>query len=312
MSKTKKISKSFIGFLVVSIFIWLLITLSKQYSASLTLPVVYTNIPQDKLLEKEPLKELEVFINATGFTILRSRFHTNSIEIDANELQAKSNSEYFILTKDLKNTIYKQLHSGVQLQEVLRDTIFLNLGSLLSKKVPVKPDLNIEYHIGYDLSSKLKMLPDSILISGKTAQIKNVKEIYLSPLVLEDVKSNFSKKVAIKLPENLKDIKVNTSYVTIKGDVEKYTEGSLEVPFTIKNLPKGVEVTTLNKTVKVVFVVGLSNFSKIDETFFEVICDYGISVENNLNYLIPKLTVMSGLFKSYKVLPNKIDFLIQK
>ena len=312
MRKNKKISKSFIGFLVASILIWLLITLSKDYTTTLTFPVNYINIPQDKLLQKEPTKEIDVIVKSSGFNILSSRFSSKSINLNASNLNRKSSSSYYFLTKNQINTVQKQLHSGVQLQQITLDTIYLEIGSLISKKVPLKPNLEIKYHIGYDILESVVIKPDSILISGPEAQIEKIENINLELLKLEDVKSDFSEKVKIILPENTNSIKVNLDFTTISGKVEKFTEGTFELPFTIKNLPEDVELVTLNKTIEVVFVVGLSNFNKIDKNFFEVVCDYTVSKENNLSYLLPKVVVKSNFIKSYKVIPNKIDFLIQK
>ncbi len=312
MIKNKKISKSFIGFLIASILIWLLITLSKKYTATLTLPVKYTNIPQDKLLQKEPIKNIDLIVKSSGFNILKSRFGNRTIAIKASNLKKKYSNKFYLLAKNQKNNIQKQLRSGIELQEIDVDTIFLEIGTLTSKKVPLKPNLEISYHIGYDILEAAKIKPDSLLISGPEAQIAAVKSINLELLKLEDVKANFSEKVKIILPKNAKNIRIASKYTTISGRVEKFTEGTITVPIKIKNLPKGVELTMLNKTVEVVFVVGLSNFNKIDKNFFEVICDYTISKENNLGYLVPKIDVKSNLIKSYKIIPNKIDFLIQK
>jgi hypothetical protein len=290
----------------------LLITLSKEYTATLTFPVNYTNISQNKLLQKEPTKEIDILVKSSGFNILRSRFGHKSLDLSANKLIRKSSGRYYLLTRNQFNTIQKQLRSGVQLQEIVLDTIYLEIGSLISKKVALKPNLEINYHVGYDILETVSMKPDSILISGPEAQIETIKIINLESLKLEDVKSDFSEKVKIILPENSSKIKVNSSFTTVSGKVEKFTEGSFQITFKIINLPDGVELTTLNKTVEVVFVVGLSNFDKIDKDFFEVECDYNISKENNLSYLIPKVTTKSSIIKSFKVIPNKIDFLIQK
>ncbi|ARV14457.1 CdaR family protein [Polaribacter sp. SA4-12] len=312
MKNNKKISKSFISFLIASVLIWLLITLSKEYTTTLTLPVKYTNISQDKLLQKEPTKEIDILVKSTGFNIIRSRFGNKSLALSAHKLIRKSSSKYYFLTKNQFIAIQKQLRSGVQLQDIALDTIYLEIGSLISKKVALKPNLEIKYHIGYDILETVLIKPDSILISGPEAQIENIKTINLELLKLEDVKSSFSEKVKIILPENSSNIKVNSSFTTVSGKVEKFTEGSFQIPFIVDNLPEGVELTTLNKTVEVVFVVGLSNFDKIDKNFFKVVCDYNISKENNLSYLLPKVTSNSSLIKSFKLIPNKIDFLIQK
>lgn len=312
MKKTKKISKSFIGFLIASVFIWFLITLSKEYTATLSFLVKYNNIPQNKLLQKEPLKEIDIVVKSTGFNLVRSRFKKKIIQLNASSLNRKSTNKYYFLTKNQISAIQKQLYSGVELEEVIQDSIFLDLGSLVSKKVKVVPNLDIKYHIGYDISESIVVKPDSILISGPESQIELLKSIYLDLLKLEDVKANFSHDVKIKKATNFNSIKIATETVNISGEVEKYTEGSFEIPFKVINLPEDVKLTMLNQTVEVVFVVGLSNFNKIDKSFFEVTCDYNTSKENNLNYLLPKVVAKSSLLKSYKVVPNKIDFLIQK
>jgi hypothetical protein len=69
---------------------------------------------------------------------------------------------------------------------------------------------------------------------------------------------------------------------------------------------------TLTKTVEVVFIVGLSDFNKMNINSFRVECDFETSEKNNLGYLLPKIVMKPDLVKSIRVLPNKIDFLIQK
>ena len=300
------------GFLIASVLIWMLITLSKEYTATLRFPLKYSDFPQDKLLQKEPLSEIDVIVKSSGFNILKSRLSDKNLVFNAKSLNKKSSSQYYFLTRNQFKSVQKQLQSGVQLQEISLDTIFLDLGSLISKKVPLKPNLEINYHIGYDILESVSMDPDSILISGPKGQIENIKIINLELLKLEDVKSDFSKKVKIILPENTGNIKLNSKFTKISGEVEKFTEGTFKISFKVLNLPKDINLTTLNKTIEVVFVVALSNFDKVNKDFFEVVCDYNIAKENKLNYLIPKVTVNSRLIKSFKVIPNKIDFLIQK
>jgi len=312
LENNTKISKSFIVFLITAVVIWFLITLSKVYTISISFPVKYSDLSQDKILQNEPLKEIDILVKSTGFNILSTRFLNQSIELNAGNLNKKSTFSYYFLIKNQKNKIQRQLRSGIEIQEISLDTIYLELGSLISKKVPLIPNLEIDYHIGYDLLDAEVIRPDSILISGPEAYVDQIDEIHLELLKLDDVKSDFSQKVKILRPENSNNLKVASEFATISGRVEKFTEGVFEIPYKVLNLPEGVDVTSLHKTVKVYFVVGLSDFNKIDKNFFQVVCDYTLSKENNLDYLVPKVIVKPAFIKSFKVVPNKIDFLIQK
>ena len=174
-----------------------------------------------------------------------------------------------MLVKSQKQRIKKQLPSGVRLQEIIKDTLFLNVGSLVTKKLAVKADIKIKYHIGYDISEQISLTP------------------------------------------GIKNLKFETKEITISGKIEKFTEGTLNIPYKITNLPKGVILNTLDKKIQITYIVGLSNFNKIDENSFQIECDYSISKTNNLGYLIPKLLRKPSEIKSYKMIPNEINFLIQ-
>lgn len=312
MKTSKKIPKTFFVFVVISFFIWLLITFSKEYVTEVTLPVQYSNIPQNKLLQKAPIKVLNLSIKATGFKIAITELRKKIITIDASKLQQKKANQYYILTRNQFLNIQKQLMNGVDLQEIEKDTINLNIDELASKYVALKPNLELEYHIGYDLLNKVSIQPDSILISGPSSQIESISQLELENLTLTDIKSDFSHELSILKPRDLENIKLTTSTVTINGSVDKFTEGTINVPFTINNLPDNVNVTILNEEIQIVFVVALSNFNEVSKSSFKVECDYEMSANNDLSYLIPKITLKPSFVRSVKLYPSKIDFLIQK
>jgi len=307
----KKIPKTFISFLLASILIWLLITLSKEYITTINFPIEYGEISQNKLLLANQTKALEVVVKTNGFKILKTRFNTKSLLINVNTLISKKGTTYYLLLKSKKQSIKRQLPSGVSLQEIIKDTLFVELGSLVTKKIAVKSNLKISYHIGYDLSEQISLKPDSILVSGPENYISKIKNIELVPIVFEDIKADFVRKVAIKVPEGVKDLKFNIKEVIVSGKIEKFTEGILNVPFKIINVPAGIIINTLNKKVQVTYIVGLSSFNKIDENSFQIECDYAMSASNRLGYLIPKVVLKSSEIKSYKLIPNEINFLIQ-
>ncbi|PQJ78496.1 hypothetical protein [Polaribacter porphyrae] len=312
MRTQRNIPKAFIGFLIASFLIWLLITFSKEYNTTITFPVTYVNIPQNKLLQSVPVKQLNIFIKGSGFKILKTKILTPNLKLDVSNLQRKQKSKFYLLPFSQQSKIANQIATGLQIKQFELDTIFLNIGVLTSKKIKLKANTDITYHIGYDLLDDISIKPDSIVVSGTKMQLDSIKQIELSKLTLKDVKSNFSESVKIVKPKGVNNLKFSTSFAEISGKVDKFTEGKLEIPFLVKNLPNNTNLTTLSESVEISYVVALSNFSKVNINSFKVECDFLTSQDNNLSYLIPKLVTKPSFIKSYKIVPLKIDFLIQK
>lgn len=311
MKSNKKIPKVFIGFLFLSALFWVIITFSKTYKATLNFPVTYTNLSQDKLLKENTNETIKLNIRSTGFKILRAKIFGKKIAINASQLRKKNNAFYVLLTSQ-KNAIEKQLFSGTELLSFFKDTLFLNIGQLSSKKVKLVADVNLKYHIGYDLLNDIVITPDSITISGPNSLLDTISQLKLASLNLDDVKDDIKKELSVIVPNGLEKIKLEAYRATVTGDVEKFTEGTLDVQFNIVNKPQNIIVNTLSETVQVSYIVALSKFDDVDENSFSVECNFGLSNKKELSYLIPKITQKPDFIKSVKLNPQKIDFLIVK
>lgn len=311
--KTKaNIPKALIGFLIVSTLSWLLINLSKEYTTTISYKVDYKAIAQDKILQENPINKIDIIVKATGFKLLSANFRSKKITFLADKLTQKGANNYFFSTKSQQEKVQGQLLSGLKLQQILPDTIYLKLGSLQTKKVPVIADLAIQYQLGYNKVKNVAVKPDSVLISGPELQLKEIKNLKTTHLELQGVSKNISKKLKIKLPEKAQKIKLNQTEVEISIVVDKFTEGTFELPVEVKNIPKGMRLNTFPKQVKVIYKIGLKKFNQVTKNSFNVVCDYQESKTNELTYLIPKISLQPNVVSSVRIVPEKIDFLIQK
>ncbi len=307
-----KIPKAFIISLAFAFLFWSLIKLSKEYKTIISFTVDYINIPQDKLIQKTPLDKIEIQIKGTGFRLLTLNFKRKTIHLDARNLRKKKQSEYYFLIKNQTRAIQNQITGNYVVDHILKDTIYLNLGTLISKKVPVINNLDFEYKLGFNLVNNIKLTPDSIVVFGPESQINSLKSMQLEDIILKDISKDIYKIATIKRPELLDKINYRTKKVTITGKVDRFTEGTIKLPFHIINLPDSISVNTFTKTIDAVYQVALSDFNKVDKNSFEITCDYKHSSINNLNYLIPRVSSKPDFVTSVKLIPNKIEFLIQK
>lgn len=308
----KNIPKTFIGFLLASFLIWLLITFSKEYTTSFKYQIKFTDIPQDKILEDIDNYQIQFTVKGTGFKLLRSKFGKKKLALSASNHILKNKDTHYVLVKKIKQELQNTLISDVELLEFSKDTIFVKMGVLQSKKVPLKTNFTLNFHKGYDLLNDLKIIPDSVLVSANKTDLDALEYIALNPITLNDIKTSFTKEVEISLPSSIENLNVNTKTVSVQGEVDKFTEGKVVVPLTIINLPDDITLTKLSDNIELSFVVALSKFAEVTPASFRVVADYQITKDNALDYLLPEVIQSPDFIKSYKISPHKIDFLIQK
>lgn len=305
-----KIPKAFTVALLFAVLFWLLIKLSKEYKTVISFPVEYVNIPQDKLIQKDPLKELDIQIKASGFRLIGLSLFNKEIKLNASTLQKKTDTDYYFLLQSQLLNIQNQISNNYVVDYLVQDTVFLNLGTLTSKKIALKGNFDLTYKLGYHLAKPIKVTPDSILVSGPKEQIDTLQNLYLQKMTLNNVFESFNE--SLKINEASSAIKFSVKEAIVFGEIDQFTEGNLEIPFEIINMPDSISVNTFPTLVKVVFQTGLTNFNKVNSSSFKIVCDFQQSIDNNLNYLIPKVVVKPDYVTSVKVTPNKVEYLIQK
>ena len=285
--------------------------LSKEYESTVAYPVQYENLPKDKLLQKQPVDEIGIHVKATGFKILSGKLFPKKLRIRSSNLYLKSGTNYFLLLSQQRLSVQRQMRSGVVIDHFINDSIQFSLGQLKRKKLPIKLLSDFTYETGYDILGKIVLKPDSVYISGPEALIDTTRYVETTELVKQDINESFQQELALR-NFSPTSIRLDTQKISVSATVEKFTEEKISVPFTVVNLPEDTVISTYPKEITITYKVSLSNFGKINPSSFSVECNYRLSRDNNLEYLVPKLTTRSKLVKNVKIAPNRIDFVIEK
>ena len=309
MKNKVNLPKAFIGFLFASLFFWLLLNLSKEYTTEVQLPLYFDGLAQNKVIRNTPQQQINLVVKGSGFKLISSSLSPKKIKLDLKSLRSKTSNEYYLLSRNNKNLIQKQLRSGITLVAMPQDTIFFDIDKLETKKVPIQPNINIRYKKGFDLAKPVFLKPDSISLSGTKKSLSTIEYILTKKLELVDVSENVTKHLNLEIPEK---INANHNKTVLNLFIDRFTEGKVEIPITVINIPKGDNITIYPKKATITFKVGLKNFQNINANSFEIICDLKDTRANNLTYMTPKIIVKTDAVSSVKVIPNKIDFLIQK
>ncbi len=308
--KSNKKLRVFLLFLILSFLFWSLIKLSKNYISDVEFNLVYIDVPQNKLLQNVPEERIKLTIKTVGFKLLKYGLKTKNLKYVLSDLNRKKGSIYYSVTQSKIKDLQAQFSAETEVLKVKPDTLYFDLGIKKSKKVKVITNVNLQFKSGFSLVKKYTVHPNYITVSGASKYIDSIQEIHTNLLEIKEVSISFDEAIKLKLPNDY--VSLSSNFVTIKGEVEKITEGTFDLNYDIINLSKKYIISTYPKKVKITYQVALKDYNKISENNFKVQCDFKEVESNNLEYLIPKIVEKPEMVFDVKVIPNKIEFLIKK
>lgn len=305
--KSKKIN-IFLLFFVLAFSILVLTKLSKVYTATLAFKVKPKEVSDTHVIIKANNPELDITIQTTGFNWLRYAIKRPELDINfKTDVSKKDSTLIWSVSKGFSN-INKQFGKEEKIISVNPDTLLFRFDVNDVKYVPIILNSKIQYAKGYNTLDTLRTTPDSIKLIGPSSVLKSISKVRTQQLELIDVKSNVNKTLLLQLDSLNKNIKTNLKHVNLSVNVSKFSEGILDIPINIINIPEGVKVNYFPKQVSLSFTTSLDNFNTIKAEDFKVICDYNEASGNSA--LVPKLAKQPKNVKNIRVLQQKIEFII--
>ena len=280
----------FIICILFSSAFWLQIKFSKTYSLTIEHPLIFINVPKNKVLVNQLNKNLVLNVKEKGFQLLTYKFLKSPVPllIDMTKLKKITRNDkifYYLPVNKLLNNLSRQLDHKSELVSIIPDTIFCELDDIIHKKVPIKLNLNVSYEKQYGLYDKIVIKPDSIYIIGSKNLLKNVNELSTKLINLKNLNSNYSSSVPLNLLNTNQVVDYSSKSVNLKFIVEKFTGGSVIVPITGIKCPEGYKLKTFPETITVDYQVAFRDYQKIKSNQFVVVADYS-TLENLSNSTI--------------------------
>lgn len=307
----KSLPKTFLIFTIISLFFWFLTKLSKQYQNVVEIRSEYVNLPIDKVVKNELPEIIKVNVKASGFKLLYFDFFTPKVSIDCKALVSENGKNWLDLNSQ-KNKVQNQLTNGVLVEYFDQSRLEIDFELLESKKVKIYPNTSISFKDNYDSYGIGITSPDSIVVSGPKSVLDTLTHLDTEKIELTDVESKVSKKIVIDKRYKEQGVVYANTEIVYSLDVGKFTEGTINLPFKIKNEPSDNSINTFPNLVKLTYKVGLNDYGKVNENLFLIECDYKESIENGLTFLIPKIVTYPSFIKDLSLKTQKIDFFIKK
>lgn len=303
--------KVFLVFLFFSTLIWFVNKLSDNFEGAAEFNLSYINIPENSKLVHASHDQLGVKLDALGFHFLGMSLSNKEMQIDISKTIKKGN-DFYIPKSEFEKQIEKQLPSSMKLVGLMSDTLFFNFQEVIIKKVPVKPNVQINLAQNYLLDGELIVQPDSITIKGPKNQVDSIDYVKSSKIDLTKLTTDFSKEAAIIKSEALSSTYFSKQSVTVSGKVSKFSEKKMTLKIEILNLPIDISIQTFPEYVDVICMGTLDALKELDVSGFQVTADYQQLKNSKSQKLSLILNKKPSKLYSAILAENEIEYILKR
>ena len=305
---------TFLFCVAISVFFWLLMTLSRQYTITVNFPVNYINLPFDKVVSNRLPESIDIQIESSGFNLLwyKIKHQREVISIDLKDVVPLAvKNHYYLLSNSRIDKITAQFSNEIKIVRVIPDTVFLNFNKKTSKRVPVKPSVTINFQNQFQQKDSIILTPAFVDISGAADIVDKINSVETMPVTLKNVTTSVSVELSLKKTPLMKYVDLSQPTVMATLNVTRYTEANIELPIEVENLPLGLGLKTFPDKVSVKYNVAFTNYEKINSSQFRAVVDYK-KIETGNNKLKVLLVTSPSEIKAVKLNPEKVEFIIKK
>ncbi len=298
----------FVLFLFLSFLISLLVKLSNNSTQTLNFELSPTGLKSNEVIISEVPKSINVTISGRGFELLKYYIEKPVIEVDFSQLR-KNNTQYVWSESEQLDKIINYFDSKIVVKSINPDTVVFPFDSQFIKKVPVVVIVNPTFAVGFDLIDDFRSSPDSITVIGPESILKTINSVPTKKIELNEINSSVDIPVELNISPSLSQLNFSHQSVSVVANVGKFTEGMVNVPVTIVNVPEDLIINFFPKEISVVFYSSLEAYASINELTSSVECDFNLLTADN-NYLNPVLVKQPLDVKTAQLKITQLEFII--
>ena len=299
--------------LIVCLFLavagWLFLALNNKYIYTAETVLVYTNFPQKKAFHPLQSDTVDLQVEGTGWQLLfaRLRIKPQSIAINLGKL----NNRNYILFSEQLNSVNNQLLTAQKVISVRPDTLYFDFSARTVKKVPVHLVSELEFNKQYGISSDVVIKPSYVTVSGPLKELNKIDSWKTDTLKYKEIQGSIKTRVAMN-QSYFKNVSIFPGSVEVLVPVDEFTEKTIEVPLKIINNKEYHNVKLYPKKVTITFLVALSSYKKVNEDLIDAVVDMQEWKLSKHEQLQVRLTRFPEYCKLIKIVPSKVDFIIEK
>lgn len=296
-----------IASLVLSILVWLSVSMNDKYSVAIKVPFKVSNIPVKMALANPIPRTILVRARGTGWQLASAYLSTTtSINVDVSNF---NNNRIVLTSRDLGYSL--DLGSSANVLSFTPDTVVVTLGRVETKRVVVVPRVEVEPRNGFIVIGSPSVSPDSVTVTGATNLLKRVDAWYTQPKLFKRVMNSIN--TTIPLSDTLSGIvTLGAKSVTVGVNVQQVAENIYrDIPIKVVDNKDSTNIILLPPTVDVTLRGGINTMSQITSDSLSVTVNYNQLIHSYFPHVKPVVKAPPTL-QVISIDPDSVDFVIRK
>ncbi len=238
---------------IFAFLIWVLINLSKDYSGTVSVPVVAQCNIEGHGMESTNTVLVSARCRTDGFRLVResSRQERKVVKVrfDRGDMRRLGPDTFGIIGGAKNSYISQFFGESVQVEAFITDTLKFIFPVENHKRVPVVVPHSITYHSQYMLSGPVSVSPDTVTIYGEASQLAAIEKVSAPRLVLSNLTESQHGVLKLNSPEGTR---LSTEQVSYEIPVSRYVELRATLPLEVRHVPAGHQLQVYPAVAKVV------------------------------------------------------------
>ncbi len=299
----------FLFFLILSATYWVMSVLNDPMEREIVVPVKISDIPRNVIVFGDEEMQIRVVVRDKGYTIATYLYGEIIKPVNLQfSAYSKTNERISVNSSELQKLISKQLYASTKIVSVKPEKIDLQYNYGMNKKVPVKLLGNIRPAKTYYLAS-MRFTPDSVTVYSSSSALDSIASVYTINQDVRDVKDTL--KITTKL-KPIANAKVVPSEVELAIYPDIMIEATAMVPVQTINVPERSVLRVFPSHVQVQYIVGASQYNRIDMNEFMVVADYENTDKGTSKHCPIRLIKAPKEVRSPLLVVSQVDYLIEQ
>lgn len=292
---------------ILAFLVWVLINLSKDYSGTVSVPVVAQCNIEGHGVESSNAVLVSARCRTDGFRLVReaSRQERKVVKVrfDSGDMRRLGPDTYGIIG-GAKNSYTTQFFGeNVHLEAFITDTLKFVFPVENHKRVPVEIPHSLSYRTQYMLSGPVTVSPDTVTVYGEASKLAAIDKISTPRLVMSNLSESQHGVLRLIAPEG---IRLSHDQVSYEVPVSRYVELQATLPVEARHVPAGRQLQVYPAMAKVV-VRCVFPIAKDPLSSFKLYVDWRDFSNSLTGRCAPHVSSMPAGILEYRVEPEVFD-----